>query len=242
MYKEKTKIALKARAEISDLFMLMRGRRGEYKEVWDETALTYSGQLNSDQCKKARRVIDETLLNPDGASIWKDSDESDQRILAFEDVFPEIKNWLKVDSQINEVEKYIGRRIKSWFIMANKTTYAHENSGSGGGFHRDSPFANQLKLIWYLSDVNAANGPFQYVPKTNKSLKQDEKDFPLGKTRFDSAGNYTVETVTGQEGALLVCDTKCVHRGKPIEYGTRYAITLYTSPNPNAKSKHLSAV
>jgi hypothetical protein len=29
---------------------------------------------------------------------------------------------------------------------------------------------------------------------------------------------------------MLVCDTKCIHSGKPIEKGVRYAVTLYTLP------------
>lgn len=233
-------IDLRIKDKISYINMLFWGRRGQYKEVWDKTAIIYPGHLSSDQCQRARNIIDDILHNSNGINIWEDSHASDQRIFAFEDAFPEIKSWLNIDHQIRQVERYIGRQIRSWFLMANKVTYKTNNKGSGGGFHRDSPFSNQLKLIWYLNDVTGANGPFEYVPETNKNLARDKADFPLGQTRFNTTSKRTVKMVTGCEGTLLVCDTKCVHRGKPIERGTRYAITLYTSPNPNAKSKHLS--
>lgn len=112
--------------------------------------------------------------------------------------------------------------------MANRVVTKPQNLGSGGGLHRDSPFSHQVKCIWYLSDVTPLTGPFRYLPGTHKDLLSQRSDYPIGKMRFERVHGEMVE-VHAPAGSLLICDTKCIHGGKPIQEGVRYALTLYTS-------------
>ena len=128
------------------------------------------------------------------------------------------------------MSKYLGSKVSHWFIMANKVTFVPGNVGSGGGFHRDSVYSNQLKVIWYLNDVAVENGPFSYVEGSHKNLFAPSSPLLPPANRCNTVpGNLKV--FTGSAGARLVCDTRCVHGGLPIEEGVRYAITLYTFTN-----------
>ena len=212
------------------------GAKGKYAFLGSQTAVLVSGELNESQCKQIVEKIDKDIDLNQGY-IWKDNAGSDTRILGFEKNYESIWAELGVVEKIKEVEKYIGRDVKCAFLMANRIEYVEGNLGSGGGVHRDSPYANQIKFIWYLSDVGLESGPFEYQPHSNNSLKLILK-VGCGQTRFESYTDVH-KAVTGKAGDMLICDTKCLHRGKPLVSGRRYALTLYTSPNPNAFAKHL---
>lgn len=224
---------------LSDIYMALFGTKGPYKDVYGVTAITAPAELTNAQCEIIRKTIDAEIENSQNHRVWCDESGSDERILGFEEDCPDIHQWLSIDEKLNYVEQYMGRKIRSWFVMANRTSFKEGNSGSGGGFHRDSPFRNQLKLIWYLTDVNTENGPFEYIPGSHKKVHKQEKAFSLGETRFGEVDTKSVITITGEAGTLLVCDTKCVHRGRPIIEGTRYALTLYTSSNRRSKEKRV---
>ena len=125
------------------------------------------------------------------------------------------------------IDAYLGTRTRSWFLMANRVVPKPGNLGSGGGLHRDSAYSHQVKCIWYLCDVASGNGPFRYIPGSHRSAFADRRHYPLGENRVAAAERPLAE-VTAKAGSLLVADTKCIHGGKPIERGARYALTLYT--------------
>ena len=136
---------------------------------------------------------------------------------------------LRIPEKISSVKEYTGRPVKSWGLMANRVVFAKNNLGSGGGWHRDSPYSHQIKFIWYLTDVDTMNGAFEVVPNTN--CHRWRVKLGLGRYRYDGT-EVPVElanAVVGSKGSLITCDTHAVHRGRPLAAGHRYAITLYTS-------------
>ena len=64
------------------------------------------------------------------------------------------------------------------------------------------------------------------------------KKYQIGKTRFENIGDKYIEVIA-PSGSLLICDTKCLHRGKPIRSGERYAITLYVCYHGEGADKHI---
>ena len=112
------------------------------------------------------------------------------------------------------------------------------NQGSGEGWHRDA-FMRQFKAILYLSDVGPDNGPFQFV-KDSYRPRQVLRDIWKGGLRYmqNRLSEPEVErilmgspdrlcTYTAKAGTLILVDTSSIHRGMPIENGTRYALTNY---------------
>lgn len=217
----------------------LNGGRGELSNLQVDTAIIHKNMISTENTLRIRKQIDNILADSKHPRIKHDNLQSDSRVLCIEEDIPELVDLLDVPNCIKNIEDYLGKKVNSWFLMANRVQYVEGNKGSGGGWHRDSPFSKQIKFIWYLSDVNKQNGPFEYIEKTNTNDFKSRKKYPIGKTRFDKVYDTQI-TVTGKEGDLLICDTHCIHRGRPIEAGTRYAITLYTSPNVQAKEIHKS--
>ena len=127
------------------------------------------------------------------------------------------------------------------FTLAARMPYSEGNNGSGEGWHRDA-FLRQFKAIIYLSDVSLSSGPFQML-RDSHSLHQILHDMKLAglsykQTRFDDQivnklldqDPCRLMTYVGLAGTLILVDTSVIHRGMPIQMGTRYALTNYYYP------------
>jgi ectoine hydroxylase-related dioxygenase (phytanoyl-CoA dioxygenase family) len=210
-------------------WMRFFGTKGEFSELKEKTAMIVEGDLPKEVCDALIEKIEAVLADPSHPRVWRDEVGSDSRILGFEQDIGDLAEHFKIERRTKAVDEYLGHPVKSWFLMANRVVPVENNLGSGGGLHRDSPFSHQIKCIWYLNDVNTENGPFEFVPGSHFNALSARDAYPLGEYRFDSVrrGDRLVE-VHASAGAMLVCDTKCIHSGKPIESGVRYAVTLYT--------------
>ncbi|WP_225425809.1 phytanoyl-CoA dioxygenase family protein [Pelagerythrobacter rhizovicinus] len=207
--------------------MRLRGQKGPFKFLRHETAQIFPGVIPRAVCEEARNTIDQVLDRGDNNRIWRDATGSDSRILGFEKDIPALLPYFYVESCISAIDSYLGKSTQSWLLMANRLIPRSGNKGSGGGLHRDSPFSHQVKCIWYLSDVHAANGPFEYVPGSHRNLYSQRNKYPIGTYRFENVSEER-KAITAEAGSLLVCDTRAIHGGRPIAEGSRYAVTLYT--------------
>ncbi|MGI1671159.1 MAG: phytanoyl-CoA dioxygenase family protein [Neptuniibacter sp.] len=212
---------------IGSVWMRLFAGKGDLSSLLAETALVKPQFLPESNCQKCVEKIEKILSIDQHPRVWRDQIGSDSRILGFEKDIPDLISDFEIERWIKAVDDYTGRKTKSWCLMANKVLPVKDNLGSGGGMHRDSPFSHQVKCIWYLNDVNSQNGCFQYLPGTNNNLIGDRHKFPLGESRFHDL-QINMQEVHAEAGALLICDTRCIHGGKPIERGVRYAISLYT--------------
>lgn len=220
------------KAVASNAWMRFLGGKGEFADLQEKTAIVLAGDLPKHLCQDLVRRIDEILDSRSHPMVWRDDAGSDGRILAFENEIGDLVEHFQIQRRIRAIEAYLARPVRSWFLMANRVLPTEGNLGSGGGLHRDSPFSHQVKCIWYLTDVGTGNGPFEFVPNSHSNTLASSQRYSLGEYRFDCVhkDDILVEVIA-DAGSLLVCDTKCIHRGKPIERGTRYAVTLYTSPH-----------
>ncbi|MEM8918566.1 MAG: phytanoyl-CoA dioxygenase family protein [Pseudomonadota bacterium] len=216
----------------SEGYMRLFGNRGPFRFLSNQTAKLFPAALGDELCSDLVSVIDETINDPNNGRIWQDELNSDVRILQFEKDIPDHIDQFGIEDHIANIDAFLGSTTRSWMLMANRLTPRPGNLGSGGGFHRDSPFSHQVKCIWYLSDVGPENGPFGYVDGTDKNLVGQNRQFPLGQYRFETIDQPVTEVVA-PAGTLLVCDTRCIHGGVPIREGHRYAVTLYTFRESN---------
>lgn len=220
------------KAMVASAWMGSFATRGKLKILKEVTAVVYPGVLSGEICQKLISYIDGIVETEGHPRVWRDSVGSDARILGFEQDIGDLIQNFELQDWIKAISAYMGLKVKSWTLMANRVVAKPGNIGSGGGLHRDSPFSHQVKCIWYLSDVNPQSGPFQYIPGSHVNTIQKRKDYALGQMRFPEVHDNLVE-VCADAGSLLVCDTKCIHGGKPIEHGVRYAVTLYTFAKEN---------
>ncbi len=188
--------------------------------------------ISPQQCDRLRSQIDEAL-NDNKVIAWRDSFDSDNRIYGFESICPDFQDIFPLDELRAIGESYLGRRIVCYFALAARLDASEGNVGSGGGWHRDSAHSHQYKVIFYLSNVSEANGPFQYIRGSHRSIAK-LRAFglnQLGQTRFspDEIKQFqsSIRTVSGEAGDAIFVDTRGIHRGHPIQKESRYAITFY---------------
>lgn len=97
------------------------------------------------------------------------------------------------------------------------------------GFHRDSE-PGSIKLMVYLTDVDADTGPHSYVTGTHHDR------MPLRLRRYaDSdiaAAHGRPLRVTGPAGTAFVIDGKGIHKGTPPERGPRLLLGIQYSLLP----------
>lgn len=219
------------RSEINDLLVEIR-LKGFAK---------IEGYYSEEQCA---RMVEETdrLLRAYEEQLWADEMRSDLRVFGANYVSELVGEYCK-DLFIHEIRNaYFQANIDNnyTFTLANKVGFKEANLGSGGGWHRDLIYGKIFKSILYLTDVDESNGPFQYIQHTHTErskllLVRDKKLGPLQNriSNEDLVGieneRYPCKTLTGKMGTLILVDTSGIHRGKPIEIGTRYALTNYYS-------------
>lgn len=151
------------------------------------------------------------------------------------DLFNGLRDWVQ------------GFRTAEQLVMANVVTPKPDNLGSGGGWHRDSPFRNQFKAFLYLSDVKKENGPLVYLPGSHCRESMEQVTALLNVkpacyrftdeqvNRVIDELNYTPCYFTGRPGTMAVANVRGLHRGTPIESGERIALTNYYLTRPRAQ-------
>ena len=128
------------------------------------------GYYNQDFCESAKKEIN-TIISLNKDSIYSkkvDGTSGDERIFKIENQSTYAKKF-KLDSFLNSIiAESSSKKISSFFILGGKLKFNKETTNnSGGGWHRDSD-NYQFKSMLYLNDVNEKNGPFLFIPQSNK--------------------------------------------------------------------------
>ena len=178
--------------------------------------------------------------------------KSDNRFYFAENLDSSFKELFENEYIRGVLKGYTGFKNPKGLLLAARLDFKNGNIGSGGGWHRDSPFSHQFKAVCYLSNVDEKSGPFQIFKKTHLILNIFKlfvmNFFKLDKYRYTNkeAENFKKATGSlptsflGDEGKLAFIDTKALHRGKPIAAGSRYVIFWYFWENniPNHFEKY----
>ena len=166
--------------------------------------------------------------------IWSEKSGSEYRILVRKNKslnFP-----IFLDKKILNIGSHLyGRRLRNLMTMANKVEFKNGNLGSGGGWHRDH-VNFQFKAILYLTNVSKDSGAFEFIKDSNKffniikdslNLKINVLNTRIENNKVKLLDNNRIKTLEGKAGTLILVDTSMIHRGKPLNHGSRYAITNY---------------
>jgi len=198
--------------------------------------------FSTDECHSLVTEIDRILIHHKD-SVQVDSTQSDYRLSGADTVSQPIQAFWDHPTLRNHTQSYLGYQSFSphvqGYTLAARLDFKPENAGSGGGWHRDTIYEKQFKAIVYLTDVNETHGPFQYISGTHTFQSKVDLIKHYGITHnqnrlthdevinISSTPKYTLHTLSGKAGTLILTDTSGIHRGKPIELGSRYALTNY---------------
>jgi hypothetical protein len=146
---------------------------------------------------------------------------------------------LIMDPQLMEIARnYLGcEPIFDFPAMWWSTSYLKTASSEAAQlYHFDLDRLKWLKLFFYINDVGPNNGPHCYIRGSHKPGTKPEDLLKRGYSRIedkDLRKYYSIEdfkTIEGQAGAIFAGDTKCWHKGMPLQEGHRLALELeYTA-------------
>uniref|UniRef100_UPI0040475499 phytanoyl-CoA dioxygenase family protein n=1 Tax=Polynucleobacter sp. TaxID=2029855 RepID=UPI0040475499 len=191
-----------------------------------------------EKCKQAIQAIEGELAGSTTCQLWVDTEGADHRLWHAERIGGILESFLN-DIELEELRLYYSGVSKAdKLLLAARLNFVPNNQGSGGGWHRDSPHRSQFKAILYLNDVGIDNGPFEYLMGSHAASKSFEllrihqthpNQYRFTDEEINAAINNgeVCRTFVARAGTLLLVDTKGIHRGRPIDDGTRYALTSY---------------
>ena len=99
-------------------------------------------------------------------------------------------------------------------------------------YHFDMDRVKWLKFFIYLTDVTSDNGPHCYIAGSHQIGGKPKELLELGYARIpdkDIAKFYPTEKffeVTAPKGTIVVGDTLCFHKGKPLKQGDRLILEV----------------
>jgi hypothetical protein len=127
-------------------------------------------------------------------------------------------------------------RLRKWRVQENFGPTKGPTNIAPYEFHTDR--RRYLKLMVYLSDVSAADGPFEVAvgswvkrsAHSNRAIKRSSRE-----DGFNLVDITASEAVVGPRGTAIIFDTAQPHRARPMaQGGARSVIRLDFSPTLRA--------
>jgi len=211
---------------------------GERKDLKLHGISKINNFFTSKQIAILNEKIDALLENPQ-VNLWVDKQQCDHRIYFAENYLEELKPILYHDQTLEILKNEYGYTNPVGLAMIGHLVYKHGNVGSGGGWHRDSVFQNQIKTFCYLTKTSENNGPFALIKESHKwknifiaavKHKINLKDSRISDSslnQYMEKSNIKLTTFTGEAGDSFIANTRCIHGGMPIKFGTRRIVFFY---------------
>ena len=192
----------------------------------------WSKELCARACREVDRIIEHYPKYVNGNA------KADQRVYGANNASELIATFANDMILASVASAYNHEPTSTAFTLAARMPTSLDNQGSGEGWHRDA-FLRQFKAILYLSDVGPSNGPFQMILDSHRRHRV-LSDMRAGQLKYMQyrLTNSQIHQIIADEparnitcvapaGTLILVDTSTLHRGMPIEDGTRYALTNY---------------
>jgi hypothetical protein len=188
----------------------------------------------AEECAAARAEIDR-LVDAYPAAVQVDAAGADHRLFGVEAVSAPLARF-HADPLLQGFGEALGGLVLYNFATLGARIEATSgNNGSGNGWHRDA-HGFQFKSILYLSEVDEANGPFEYLLGSHRRWRA-ALDTALGGLAAAPASRYAPEAIArlgfarrafpAPAGTLLLVNSAGIHRGRPLGAGRRHALTNY---------------
>ena len=148
--------------------------------------------------------------------------------------YPQIFLWGLEQRLLNIIENYLGLPVAYQGVYFRQDIANQLELGSRL-WHIDIEDRKIFKIIIYLNDITADNGPFEYIPKPLTSKIAQSLKYTSGyiqdKIMQGVISSETYQSCTGIAGTVISADTSSIfHRGKPPLTSDRFAIFFdYTS-------------
>lgn len=215
--------------------------------------LRFDKKLNKDVCEKIYNLafkIPATIPPAYDKKVIYNPDKPLSEIYRFDmqDLInnEDIQKLITDPVLVNIARNYLGcEPILDFPAMWWSTAFQKEASAEAAQlYHFDLDRIKWLKIFFYINEVDAYNGPHCYIQGTQKPGAKPDELLKRGYARIpdsDLKKYYKEEDfieLRGEAGAIFAGDTKCWHKGKPLEKGHRlvlefeYASSLFGAAYP----------
>lgn len=117
--------------------------------------------------------------------------------------------------------------VASWTSLHSPQALQSERDSAAQEFHFDLDWPKFVKFFLYLTDVNDLNGPFAIIEGTHKKKPMWSDRRFSEEEIYGSFGLRGLERrIIGKSGTLIVADTSALHRGSPVEAGSRTVLQI----------------
>jgi hypothetical protein len=152
--------------------------------------------------------------------------------------FPEFLWWGLESKLLDIIENYIQVPILYQGYAVRRSIADGKYSGVRR-WHIDWEDRCVIKVIIYLNDVAAGDGPYEYIErdttlKAIEALNYYNLGYLSDAEMKEAVAPINWTTCLGEQGTVIISDTSSVfHRAQPPTNNDRYSITFcYTSANP----------
>ncbi|NJM57664.1 MAG: hypothetical protein HC857_09820 [Synechococcales cyanobacterium RU_4_20] len=160
--------------------------------------------------------------------------------------YPEMIAWALNEQLLDLVEQQIGCAPAFIGVALRKDSPNGQQVGTRL-WHVDGEDRQVFKILVYLNDVDAHNGPFEYVPKDRFNARYRRLSIKYHRYWQYYCKNEDIaklvptsqwRAATGPAGTALLADTSSVfHHGAIAESGERLALIFaYTSQHPRNRA------
>lgn len=162
-------------------------------------------------------------------------DEGVRRLYHVDKEIPELAEHRNDPMIMRVVAAYYGRPYHSAVLMYQYNTRSNANTR----YHHVDAFSKEFKSFVYLDDVDDGNGPFAYIPGTQRShVKRVVKQLREGSNATGFSPEELRKTIgrevrlTGEAGTLILADVRGFHRGTPQLDRSRSVLVNYLYAEP----------
>lgn len=149
--------------------------------------------------------------------------------------YPVLFTWGLGDRLLNILETYIAAPVACQGVNLRRDVVDGQQIGTRF-WHRDGEDRHVIKIIVYLTDVDAAAGPFEYIPKAQSPAYRQFKAINYQISDADMAKVVPADqwvACMGSAGTVILTDTaKIFHHGRVPETERVAVFFAYTSQQP----------
>jgi hypothetical protein len=115
--------------------------------------------------------------------------------------------------------------VHAWWSLADEHADEEALSDAAQLFHFDCDWPAFVKFFFYLTDVEAEDGPFAYVLGTHEE-KREWRDGRFSDAYIETTYGERVQRIAGRAGDLIAADTVGYHKGERVRAGPRLMLQI----------------
>jgi hypothetical protein len=146
---------------------------------------------------------------------------------------PEVQTLISDEKLLYIIQEYLNVKPilcqTNLWVTQNISNHKNDYSINAQLFHRDFDHERWLKVFIYLNDVTDENGPHCFVKKSHLNVGTIGRGAFIREEDSTILNHYPKENIVyhkGNQGTIIIEDTRGYHKGMPVISGERIILQL----------------